>query len=696
MIIKDDHIREAENLLINGIRFDGEERIPFIKNLNSCDLLAVPGSGKTTALLAKLYCISKHLPFNDGSGVLVLSHTNAAVDEIKNNLKKICPNLFGYPNFIGTIQSFVNKFLANHACLIKYGSYIAINDNDVFEREADKFFNSLPWKKTEPKGLKNKLLGKLNIGKGDIGFDEKVENIKKFLKYFELNIIDRKVIYNESSFYTYCGSSQAYYLELEGWRESLFKKGILNYKDSFSLGEWFLENYPEIKAFLKKRFKFIFIDEMQDLEKFQIDIIDKIFYEECSPSIMQRIGDINQSIYSSGKRVKVKADWVPRNQLYLKGSNRLTSEIANIVNFFTLDRQVDEEGHPRFVVYGLRQLKSEIKPHILLFDYDSMDSLQEKFKELIMRFSLPETSEAKKYGFKIIGWNAKWDDDDHGGKLRLEDIFDSYKKELKANKESYDSLSKYLQLFDYEKTTLEAARKAVLNALIHVLRIEGKTYLVRIRGNEVSRYFSKDELIKFIKSPENNCDYELFKKLIYVCANRLTIKREYDIVYNFLKKFITSKFKTWFNLTINQETQSFIGNEFEEIVITSNASATEADSDNEIKIDIGTVHSAKGQTHCATMYVETSYFDYETNKLKVVSKKATSTSPEEYLPYPLLGQEHSYRPQKDSRAKEALKMMYVGFSRPTHLLCFACLKENITDIDCYGDAGWEVIDLTKR
>jgi DNA helicase II / ATP-dependent DNA helicase PcrA len=696
MIIKDDHIREAEKLLINGSRFDGEERIPFIKNLNTCDLLAVPGSGKTTALLAKLFCISKHLPFNDGSGILVLSHTNAAVDEIEKNLKKICPILFGYPNFIGTIQSFVNKFLANHACLIKYGSYIAINDNDVFEREADKFFNSLPWKKTEPKGIKNKLLGKLNIDKGDIGFDEKVENIKKFLKNFELNIIGRKVIYNDTSFYTYSGNSQAYFLELEGWRESLFRKGILNYKDSFSMGEWFLENYPEIKALLKKRFKFIFIDEMQDLEKFQIDIMDKIFYEEFSPSIMQRIGDINQSIYSSGKRVKVEADWVPRNQLYLKGSNRLTSEIANIVNFFTLDRQVDEEGHPRFVVFGLRHLNSQIKPHMLLFDTYSMDSLQEKFKELIIRFSLHETNEAKKYGFKIIGWNAKWDDDDHGGKLRLEDIFDSYKKELKANKETYDSLSKYLQLFDHEKTTLEAARKAVLNSLIHVLRIEGKTFLVKLRGKEVSRYYSKEKLIKFIQNPENNCDYELFKKLIYVCANKLTIKKEYDFVFNLMKKFISGEFKSWFNLTIIPETQSFIGNEFEEIVIAGNTSTPEHYSDREIKIDIGTVHSAKGQTHCATMYVETSYFDYETNKLKVISKKATSTSPEEYLPNPLLGQEHSYRPQKDSRAKEALKMMYVGFSRPTHLLCFACLKENITDINCYEDAGWEVIDLTKR
>jgi len=111
MEIKNEHIKEAEALLIGGQEFDGIERIPFIKHFDTADLLAVPGSGKTTALMAKLYCLSKKLPFSDGSGILVLSHTNAAVDEIEKHLKPNCPMLFTYPNFIGTVQSFINKFL---------------------------------------------------------------------------------------------------------------------------------------------------------------------------------------------------------------------------------------------------------------------------------------------------------------------------------------------------------------------------------------------------------------------------------------------------------------------------------------------------------------------------------------------------------------------------------------------------------
>ena len=699
MIINDEHITEAEKLLINGNRFDSEERIPFIKNLSSCDLLAVPGSGKTTALLAKLYCISKQLPLDNGSGILVLSHTNAAVDEIENNLKKLCPNLFSYPNFIGTIQSFVNKYLANPICIEKYGSYININDNDIYENEVKKFYYSLRWsrKGAEPKNLINKLFGLINAGQ-QVDFTEGCLKIMEFLKWFDFNINERKLIYNNRTILKFDSPNRDYYLLVENWKIKLLNKGLLNYNDSYNLGNLYVDKHPEISDILQKRFKFIFIDEMQDLEKFQIDIIDKIFFKGSSSSVIQRIGDINQSIYSSSKKVKVEADWIPRNQIFLKGSNRLTQEISSVVNYFTLDRQVDEDENPRFVVNGLRTMEIPIKPHIVLFDNASMNTLEEKFKELIMSFSLKETREAKKYGFKIIGWNAKWDDgEDHSDKLRLENIFESYKKEAKSKKETYDSLSKYLQLFDHEKKTLEAARKAVLNALIHVLRIEGKTYIVKIRGNEVSRYYSKDEMIKFIKNPENNCDYEFFKKLIYVCANRLVLKKQYDKVYSFLKKFITNKFKSWFDLVITQETLSFIGSVFEKIIIENNAQTSEEDLHNEIKIDIGTVHSAKGQTHCATMYVETSYFDYETNKLKVVSKQATKTRAEEYLPNPLLKQEHAYRQGKDSRAKEALKMMYVGFSRPTHLLCFACLKENIAnEIENYRISGWEIIDLTMN
>jgi DNA helicase II / ATP-dependent DNA helicase PcrA len=110
--VTDPDIAYAEKILFGRTGVFDTERITFIKELNTCDLQAVPGSGKTTVLLAKLLILERYLPLESKRGILVISHTNAAVDEIKSKIALHCPKLFSSPNFVGTIQSFVDRFLA--------------------------------------------------------------------------------------------------------------------------------------------------------------------------------------------------------------------------------------------------------------------------------------------------------------------------------------------------------------------------------------------------------------------------------------------------------------------------------------------------------------------------------------------------------------------------------------------------------
>lgn len=134
-VIDDQLIDSIEHVFLpQGASFDDERR-DFIKNISSCDLLAVPGSGKTTALLAKLACIVMANADNDG--ILVLSHTNTAVDEIKDKLEGKFGVLFNYPNCVCTVQEFVDTFLAipfyeniNHTSV----DYI---DKDRYEEELE-------------------------------------------------------------------------------------------------------------------------------------------------------------------------------------------------------------------------------------------------------------------------------------------------------------------------------------------------------------------------------------------------------------------------------------------------------------------------------------------------------------------------------------------------------------------------------
>lgn len=145
--ISDEEIQFAERMLLPAGRTFDDERKAFIRNFNTIDLQAVPGSGKTTVLLAKLVILEQKLPFVDGSGVLVLSHTNTAIDEIKEKIQKHCPKLFSFPNFVGTIQSFVDEFLAIPFYVHKYKKRPIRIDHEIYNEIATnsyKIFQILP------------------------------------------------------------------------------------------------------------------------------------------------------------------------------------------------------------------------------------------------------------------------------------------------------------------------------------------------------------------------------------------------------------------------------------------------------------------------------------------------------------------------------------------------------------------------
>jgi hypothetical protein len=104
---------------------------------------------------------------------------------------------------------------------------------------------------------------------------------------------------------------------------------------------------------------------------------------------------------------------------------------------------------------------------------------------------------------------------------------------------------------------------------------------------------------------------------------------------------------------------------------------------NNINIQVGTVHSVKGQTHTATLYLESCY-------QRTVQGSGTHES--ERLAGYLLGQP---RPAViDNYSQQSLRMAYVGFSRPTHLLCFAVHRDRFAARLAGLDLNvWDVVDV---
>ena len=102
----------------------------------------------------------------------------------------------------------------------------------------------------------------------------------------------------------------------------------------FFLANRYLQKYPQIKNIIQQRFSYVFVDEMQDMEAHQYDLLEKLFYDDGnSTSVFQRIGDKNQSIYSS---VKSYCIWKDRQEvLSLTKSYRLRASNMCIEGLYT-------------------------------------------------------------------------------------------------------------------------------------------------------------------------------------------------------------------------------------------------------------------------------------------------------------------------------------------------------------------------
>jgi len=418
-------------LLSRGQEFDDERRI-FIKNLQTIDLQAVPGSGKTTALLAKLLILEKQLPFDNGSGILVISHTNAAVDEIKNSIAKYCPKLFSYPNFVGTIQSF--EFLAIPYYLNHFKKKPYRIDDEIYYERIESYYNRMPYS-----GAKSWLDRK----------NDPLSFLKNLRFDIELNLTEG--INGKTSLKSENNSTT--FKLFKKMKCKLLEWGYLHFDDAYFLANLYLKEFSQINKLLQKRFRYVFVDEMQDMDKHQYDLLEKVFFDGGSSiSKYQRIGDKNQAIFNGS--AKLDDIWKARTILKLKGSYRLTKEVANIVKHFGLEF-VDIDG--RFI----NSSGSNLIPYLIVFD--NPENVLPKFTELIKENKLGD----EKYPFCAIGWRAdyiyldKEKINPDKSKLTVKCYLPNFEKEEHRPKEDYFYLESYLLHYDKDKKTLESVRKCI-------------------------------------------------------------------------------------------------------------------------------------------------------------------------------------------------------------------------------------------
>lgn len=229
-----------------------------------------------------------------------------------------------------------------------------------------------------------------------------------------------------------------------------------------------------------------------------------------------------------------------------------------------------------------------------------------------------------------------------------------------------------------EKRTLKYVRQNILNALLKLLRLE-KIYDSR------NRPYTLSKLIDFVR----DCDAQKYEELnlnLYSWSIEL-IKGNVDIVWEEVKTY-THDFLSIFSKSITTVGLDFINNDSSPqlaSIETSVKSNTYFDAD--IKVEVTSVHAVKGQTHSATLYLE-SYFNKDgrgENAKSYESQRLASQFLGEHL-----------KNNVGDRVKQSAKMVYVGLSRPTDLLCVAIHKDRFDKyLSTINPINWEIKIVSK-
>lgn len=309
--VSEEEIQAVERLLLKeGCSFADDAK-EVIRCWNSTDVSACPGSGKTTVLLAKLKIIADRMPMKNGAGICVLSHTNVAVDEIKSKLSAYSERLMGYPNYIGTIQTFIDRYITF--------PYLRSLTKEQLQVVDERTYAQHLWARVTLGNDFDKLRGLVR---------SRHRHITDIIDYVSGLFLQNEDLHHESQNDKLAGSSSASAQEYAAVKQDLLKnEGLITYNDSYRYAFEAVEKSPDLQGLLSKRFRYVFIDEFQDCSKDQRDILDMVFDKDTCA--IMRIGDPDQAIYNSD-REKTVDYWVPEsNALTIASSNRYSQEIAD-------------------------------------------------------------------------------------------------------------------------------------------------------------------------------------------------------------------------------------------------------------------------------------------------------------------------------------------------------------------------------
>lgn len=631
---------------------DGQDpRLPVLKSLATLDIEACPGSGKTTLLVAKLAILGGQWA-DPRRGLCVLSHTNVARREIEHVLGSTAEGqrLLSYPHFIGTIHGFVNEFLAI-PWLSSNGYPIEMIDDEVAQRRR--------WRR-----LPHAIRGGLEKRR----YDQRILKIQD--THFGVGEIKwGKVALGEDT--------PTYQALIKACRESA-QEGYFCHDEMFVWAHDLIDKSPEVTGFLRTRFPLLFVDEVQDNSEQQSKLLHRVFMEGNGPVMRQRYGDTNQAIYQyAGQTEAVTTDSfpVPAVRTDIPNSFRFGQEIADLADPLALEPQ-GLQGKRQDGIEG--ESDTSGKHAIFLFDDESIGNVLENYAAYLVEvFSENELRVGK---FTAVGAVHRPGADDKLPR-HVGHYWPEYDHDIGRADPQPQTFVQYVSAgnrLSQDSGETHATVEKIAEAVIRLARIAEPTFST---GNRRRKHRYVLELL----------DGKDAARTAYINLVRILAVGRVPLMENAWndnwRPVVTQIVQEITGAAVDgEDVAAFLAWGDAQPAAAGEEEKSRSDNifryprDNPaVAVRVGSIHSVKGQTHTATLVLETFYHAHHLKTLK-----------------PWLLGDRTGANGAHAALKARLKLHYVAITRPARLLCLALRQDSVDDdeITKLRGRGWRVAWVT--
>ena len=430
-----------------------------------CIVLSGPGSGKTFVLtnrILNLICEYGISPEN----ILVITFTRAAANEMKFRFKILLRDnaikLNDMPSF-GTFHSIFFEILKND---------FGYNNNSLLTETDERVYLSEVLESEKNRKITSDTI--TNIIKDIKSYKLYNEREERFTpKYLSVNEFRR--IYNN-------------------YQEKLFNNKKLDFSDMIIKCGELLSIHSDVLTYYQERYKYILIDEFQDINKSQYDLVKMI----CRNRNLFVVGDDDQSIYKfRGSHPRVMNDFLKdycgAKKIYLTDNYRCARKIVKF------SKLVIDNNKDRFE----KDLRAK---------RDDVGNLQIK--------AFVDSVEENKYIISLIkSYNRRGID--------FKDMAILYRTNLLSNSIKADFVKNSIpfKIKGIEKSIYDSfAIKDIIAYLVYALKGDDSKSLLLI-SNKPNRYISRDSIQYKGTTVDDLIKY--YRNVDYVLKNLYKLK--YDL-----------------------------------------------------------------------------------------------------------------------------------------------------------------------